>query len=131
MGMCIYIFFGEIMITISFTQSSIPSSTHQPCIGGSGSFATAILVSSEKPGTCLRDSTRSIYIIYIYQHVPTVFPTFFLKSYMIDAQFFGGQFGMKYFWGTGVLGVLFRGTGICGFSLWRLMLKALLVFSAE
>lgn len=61
---CIFIFVWEIIITISFTQSSIPSSTHQPCIWGeSGSFATAPLVSKENTRYLSgRQSTRSIYI---------------------------------------------------------------------
>ena len=76
----------------------------------------------------LHDTCRYVYIIICWSRDTN--------------NFSGGQFGMKYFWGTGEIGYvlftcpsrthmfLFLGTGICGFSLWRLMLKALLVFSA-
>ena len=117
----------------SYTRSSIPSSTHQPCFGGNGTQVTWF-PSRKDAGTWLRESTRSIYIhitsYYVYMSLYV-----HIYVYMYRCQHVQGVCSICVFYMIHVYYIFFGphtfpfiGTGICGFSLLRLMLKALPCF---
>lgn len=134
--MCISVslyFCWEIMITISFTQSSIPSSTRQPCIGGNGTRSRSICIYMP---TCTNSTSYislKLYMIRadIYIYIDLEMQTNNFRGVNLVWNIWGELERLGYVLFTCPSRThmfLFRGTGICGFSLWRLMLKALLVF---